>query len=162
MRELLFDESFGIGWFSAAYFGIIRGEPACFTKGLYNIDFIEFLRGLVNPIGRIKDDVTVDDGEFSELCGYFWFEFIDELFFIEHVGIGMEYEGCLGELWFRSFKDAFNKEVGDIIICQAFDDILHIFEDAIESGWVIECQEYCDVADGGFNIHTFGSTISYF
>ena len=74
----------------------------------------------------------------------------------------MNYESCIWELLFCSFKDAFDEEVGNIIIGQAFDYVLHIFEYARESGCIIEGEEYCDIGNGGFNVHTFGASISYF
>lgn len=65
-------------------------------------------------------------------------EFIDELFFIKHVRVGMKGEGCIWELLFCSFKNALNEEIGYIIIGEAFDNVLHIFDYTSESGCIIE------------------------
>ena len=100
---------------------------------------------MVNPVGCIEKNIAVDDCKFGILRWYDLLEFIDELFFIEHVGVGMEGEGRIWELLFPSFEHAFDEEVGDIIIGQAFDDILHIFEYARESGCIIKGEENCDI-----------------
>ena len=83
--EAISDESQGIGWFSAAYLSVIGGEPARFFKGLNHIAFFEFLGDLVNPVGCIENNIAVDDCKLGVLGWYDLLEFIDELFFIEHV-----------------------------------------------------------------------------
>jgi hypothetical protein len=89
-------------------------------------------------------------------------EFIDELFLVKHIRVGMKGESSIGELLFPSFEYALNEKIGYIIIGEAFDNVLHIFEYTSESGCIIECEKYCYVGNGGFNVHTFGAAISYF
>ena len=100
---------------------------------------------MVNPIGCIENNIAVNDCKFSVLGWNDLLEFIDELFFIEHVRVGMKNEGCIWEMLFRSFENAFDEKVGYIIIGQAFDYVLHIFEYARESGCIIEGEKYCDI-----------------
>jgi len=57
----------------------------------------------------------------------------------------MEGESSVWELLFPSFEYTFNEEVGDIIIGEAFDYVLHIFEYARESGCIIKGEENCDI-----------------
>ena len=74
----------------------------------------------------------------------------------------MKDEGRIRELLFSPFEDAFDEEVGDIIIGEAFYYIFHVFDYARESGCIIEGEEYCDIGNSGFNVHAFGASISYF
>lgn len=97
---------------------------------------------MVNPVRSIKQDITVKKDKFCVCAWNEWFEFIQKLFFVEHIAIGVYHEGRIRDLWFRFLEGTFNDIIGDILFFKHVDEIENIFKDSFESGGIEEGDEH--------------------
>ena len=80
-------KSVRVGVFPAADNLVARHEPAGLVKGLDDIIHVERHADLIEPVRRIKDDISVQENKFRVFFGDDLLEIVEQLFFVEHVRV---------------------------------------------------------------------------
>ena len=110
---------------------------------------------MVDPVRSIEEDIAVKKDKFRIFLWNKWFKFIQKLFFVEHVAIGVYHEGRIRDLWFRLLKGTFNDIMGDMFFFKRFDEVENIFKDSFEWCGIEEGDEHGGIMYFWFGINGF-------
>ena len=84
------------------------------------------------------------------------FKLVDNLFFVEHVGVGTENNICVWDLLGGVVEYAFAYEAWDVFLFHDFHDVEDVLQEAFEVCGVVEGDYHCSVLDSGLDVDGFG------